>query len=284
MSIRSPNRGGARGCLPGSVVWQPQPLSLAPGSGSGQSLSVEESQPSGQQPSSSVHRVTGVAEQVASQVSALPTRVSVVQVSLSSQVVGQVDGGSQVSPGSTTPSPQVGVAVQSSSTVSSQPGAQHPSPSLHSEMGVLEQSTLQLAALPVRVSVVQSSLSSQSVGQEVGGSQVSPGSTTPSPQVAEQSLSTVASQPTGQHPSPSSHTEMGAELQATLQLVALPVSVSRVQALLSSQVVGQEAGGSQVSPGSTTLFPQVAEQSSSTLASQPTGQQPSPLTQAEMGA
>jgi hypothetical protein len=265
----------------GFVVWQPQPLFLA--LASVQSLSVETSQASGQQPSSSVHKVIGAEVQVASQVSALPARVSVVQESLSSQLVGQSDGGSQVSPGSRIPLPQVSV-LQSLSTVSSQPGAQHPSPSLHSEMGVLEQSTLQLAALPVSSSVVQASLSSQSLGQEVGGSQVSPASTTPSPQVDEQSASTVSSQPAGQQPSPSAHPEMGAELQAALQLAALPVNVSRVQSLLSSQSVGQEAGGSQVSPGSTMLFPQLAEQSSSTPASQPTGQQPSPLLHAEMGA
>jgi hypothetical protein len=36
--------------------------------------------------------------------------------------------------------------------------------------------------------------------------------------------------------------------------------VSTVQALLSSHVTGHEATGSQVSPGSTTLLPQVAVQ------------------------
>ena len=66
-------------------------------------------------------------------------------------------------------------------------------------------------------------------------------------------------------------------MQATLQLAALPVRVSVVQALPSLQLVGQLLGGSQVSPGSTTPLSQVAEQSSSSLALQPLGQQPSPL-------
>jgi hypothetical protein len=142
---------------------------------------------------------------------------------------------------------------------------------------------LQLAALPVRVSAVQLLPSSQAAGQEDGGSQVSPGSTTEFPQLAEQSVSFAASQPAGQQPSPPAHAEMGAKLQATLQLAALPVRVSAVQLLPSSQAAGHKEGGSQVSPGSTTEFPQLAEQSVSLTASQPEGQQPSPPVQAVMG-
>ena len=51
----------------------------------------------------------------------------------------------------------------------------------------------------------------------------------------------------------------------------------------SSHDVGHEDGGSQVSPASWMLLPQVGEQSLSLLALQPVGQQPSPSTQLETG-
>ena len=50
----------------------------------------------------------------------------------------------------------------------------------------------------------------------------------------------------------------------------------------SSQSAGQTAGGSQVSPGSTTSLPQLDEQSSSVRSVQPPGQQPSLSTHALM--
>jgi hypothetical protein len=49
---------------------------------------------------------------------------------------------------------------------------------------------------------VQALPSLQLVGHELGGSHVSPLSTTPLPQLAEQSVSVAASQPVGQQPSP----------------------------------------------------------------------------------
>ena len=52
-----------------------------------------------------------------------------------------------------------------------------------------------------------------------------------------------------------------------------------VQELPSSQEVGQEDGGSQVSPVSTAPLPQVGEQSRSVLALHPAGQQPSLATE-----
>jgi hypothetical protein len=64
---------------------------------------------------------------------------------------------------------------------------------------------------------------SQEVGQEVFGSQVSPGSTTPLPQVGEQSESLLALHPAGQQPSPETQAVMAVWLQATLQLELLPV-------------------------------------------------------------
>jgi hypothetical protein len=64
-----------------------------------------------------------------------------------------------------------------------------------------------------------------------------------------------------------------------LQLAALPVSASFVHAFPSLQLVGQLAFGSHVSPASTTLFPQLAEQSVSFALLQPAGQHPSPFLQ-----
>ena len=66
--------------------------------------------------------------------------------------------------------------------------------------------------------------SSQPVGQEPGGSHVSPLSSAPLPQLAEQSASSTDVQPVGQHPSPDTQVLMALWLQATLQLAALPVS------------------------------------------------------------
>ena len=61
-----------------------------------------------------------------------------------------------------------------------------------------------------------------------------------------------------------------------LQAAALPVEASAVQASESSQVEGQDSGGSQVSLGfSTAPLPQLTEQSLSIVALQPAGQQPS---------
>jgi hypothetical protein len=104
---------------------------------------------------------------------------------------------------------------------------------------------------------VQATPSSQLAGHELGGSQVSPLSTTLLPQVAEQSVSVVKLQPAGQQPSPELQMTMALKLHATLQVAALPVCWFVVQALLSSQLVGHEPGGSQVSPVSTVPLPQV---------------------------
>jgi hypothetical protein len=71
--------------------------------------------------------------------------------------------------------------------------------------------------------MVQALLSLQEVGQEDFGSQVSPFSTTPLPQVGEQSESLLALHPAGQQPSPATQVVMEVWLQATLQLALLPV-------------------------------------------------------------
>jgi hypothetical protein len=75
-----------------------------------------------------------------------------------------------------------------------------------------------------------------------------------------QSLSVALVLPGGQQRSPLTAVVMGLWEQARLHVEACPDDVSTVQALLSSHVTGHEATGSQVSPGSTTLLPQVAVQ------------------------
>ena len=176
----------------------------------------------------------------------------------------------------------VGVVAQSVSTASSQPAGQQPSSSAQETISTLLHAALQLTELPVMESMVQACPSSQSVGQDPGGSQVSPTSTLPSPQVVEQSLSLLTSQAAGQQPSSLAHETMTVLEQAALQVAALPVMASRVHTFESSQSVGQVDGGSQVSPASTTPLPHEAEQSISEAVSQPVGQHPSPSAQLTM--
>jgi hypothetical protein len=71
--------------------------------------------------------------------------------------------------------------------------------------------------------MVQALLSLHVVGQDDAGSQVSRDSTTPLPQVGEQSESELALHPAGQQPSPETQAVMVVWLQATLQLALLPV-------------------------------------------------------------
>lgn len=98
----------------------------------------------------------------------------------------------------------------------------------------------------------------QSVGHRRVGSQVSPRSITPSPQLPEQSSSRLESQPVGQHPSRLTQVVMPMNSQVALQLALEPTSLSAVQAVPSSHAAGQLDGGSQVSPGSMLPLPQVA--------------------------
>lgn len=224
-----------------------------------QSASVETLHALGQQPSPPVHAVIASWEQARLQVDALPVVPSVVQAIPSLQVDGQDEGGSQVSPDSTTPLPQVG--EQSPSVVASQPPGQHPSPPVQAVTALCEQARLHVAALPEVTSVVQAIPSSQVDGQDEGGSQVSPASTTPFPQLSEQSPSVVLSHPSGQHPSPSAQASMAVTSHETSQVLGSPVRTSVVHATPSSQVAGQEPGGSQVSPAPTTPSPQMEPES-----------------------
>jgi hypothetical protein len=141
--------------------------------------------------------------------------------SLQEARVGQEEGRSQVSPDSTTPLPHLG--VQSEGVLALHPAGQQPSPETQVLIVVWLQATLQLALLPVIRSMVQALLSLQEVGQEDFGSQVSPVSTAPLPQVGEQSESVLALHPAGQQPSPETQVLMAVWLQATLQLALLPV-------------------------------------------------------------
>jgi hypothetical protein len=230
---------------PGSTTLLPQ-LAV-------QSASFEPLHPGGQQPSPFVQAMIVVWLHAKVHCAALPVLESVVHESPSAQLAGQLAGGSQVSPGSTTLLPHC--ERQSSSLLAVQPGAQQPSPLLQVTTGVWPQVALQFSALPVRKSVVQATASSQSVGQLAGGSQVSPGSTLPLPQEVEQSSSTMAAHPAGQQPSALTHETMGACVQPTLQVSAAPYMRSLVQAMASSQSVGQLSGGSQVSAPSSTPLP-----------------------------
>ena len=121
---------------------------------------------------------------------------------------------------------------------------------------VLVQATLQLTALPVMMSVVQGLPSAQVVGQVAGGSQVSPKSRWPFPQVTGQSLSVSTVQPAGQQPSLWMQERIGVFWHETLQKSGLPLMKSAVQPFPSSQSWGQVAGGSQVSPGPMKPLPQ----------------------------
>jgi len=230
---------------PGSTVPSPQ---LAE-----QSLSPGRAQPLGQHESPEVQAVTAACAQTTLHCAAVPVSTSVVQALLSLQLVGQLP--SQVSPGSTTPLPQgAGSAGQSLSVLGPQiERSQQASPFEQVVFLTLVQAALQVAALPVSVSVVQALLSLQVVGQLP--SQVSPGSTTPLPQLGAQSVSPGREQPEGQHWSPLEQAVTDACVHCTLQVVGLPVRLSVVQALLSSQVAGQLP--SQVSPGSTRPSPHV---------------------------
>ena len=141
--------------------------------------------------------------QAAVQAKAEPVNVSVVQTLLSSQSSGQSP--SQDSPASTTPSPQN--PLQSVSTSCVQPIGQQPSPDSQIAMSWFVHSALQFSAQPTNASLVHTLPSSQVSGHSP--SQISPTSTTPLPQDAEQSLSLSDVQPSAQQPSRPAQVVMG---------------------------------------------------------------------------
>ena len=73
-----------------------------------QSVSCAEVHPVGQQPSPTTQAVIGLLEHCAVHAAGSPVRTSAVHRFRSSQLEGQVEGGSQVSPVSTTPLPHIG--------------------------------------------------------------------------------------------------------------------------------------------------------------------------------
>jgi hypothetical protein len=94
----------------------------------------------------------------------------------------------------------------------------------------------------------------------------------PLPHFAEQSSSLFALAFCGQQPSPLFGATTGMCEHLTLHCAGLPVFMSVVHGSPSSHVVGHEAGGSQVSPCSIVLLPQLGEQSASLTEVQPSGQ------------
>jgi hypothetical protein len=108
---------------------------------------------------------------------------------MAGQLLGQVEVGSQVSPGSFTPLPHL--TLQSLSLVVLQPGGQQSSPDMHI---VCTRSFTHWALQVPAFTSLRSwhSLAGQAVGQELKGSQVSPLSLTPLSQAAWQSASLPA--------------------------------------------------------------------------------------------
>jgi hypothetical protein len=160
--------------------------------------------------------------------------------------------------------------------VALQPEGQQPSPFEHMVIGLKVQERVH--AVPVSVSVVQTFPSLQDVGQFP--SQASPASTKLFQQTPTQLLSLVALQPDGQQPSPLVHDVIAVKVHARVHPV--PVNVSAVHELPSVHEVGQLP--SQVSPASTTPFPQVGTQLLSLLALHPLGQHASPPVHIVIGA
>ena len=156
-----------------------------------------------------------------------PMSFSRVQTSPSSgQVVGQLPGGSQVSPIPMRRSLQAG--AQSLSVSAVHPEGQQPSPVRHPVMRTCEQVRVHASTDPSARSTVHASRSSHERGQAPGlpavirRSQLSVPPTTPSPQMTEQSESLDAVQPAGQQPSPEAQPVMGDETHRALHISAAP--------------------------------------------------------------
>jgi hypothetical protein len=165
--------------------------------------------------------------------------MSSVQAMPSSHEVGQASVellGSHVSVDlSTVPSPQL--FEQSESDALTQPIGQHLSPLVHSVTGTIVHFAVHCCGSPSIFAVKHGSLLVQG-GQLLGGSQVSPFSRAPLPQVGAQSGSMFAFAPTGQQPS----IALG---DAGLQLLAAePASVALMVAVPASAVFFTETPAS----------------------------------------
>ena len=171
----------------------------------------------------------GTRVQRKSQADAVSVRFHVAQASAGGHAVGHDVAGARVSHVShgvsTTPLPQV--AAQSASRAALAPGGQQPSPLRKAVVGTKAQRALHVPASSNRSSV-QGCASVQLFGHApaplvIPVSQVSPGSTLPSPQVAEQSGSVTFVHPVGQQPSDVVEQALaGATTHVTEQAVAAP--------------------------------------------------------------
>ena len=133
------------------------------------------------------------------------------------------------------PSPQRD--EQSPSFIHVQLLGQQPSPERQSRISVELQASVQAFADPVASTRKQAELMGHR-GQLFGGSQVSPGSTTPLPHVVSQSRSSAAVAPFGQQPSPPRRSVIVTDSQRAMQ--PLPRNMRGLQASSPrSQRVGQ---------------------------------------------
>ena len=216
-----------------------------------QSLSLFAFAPGGQQPSVLRGRVMGLWVHIALQRSVEPTATSDVHASASSQVAGQLP--SQVSPRSTMRLPHTG--WQSESLFALAPGGQQPSPLFDAVMAICVHATLHCSGVPVITSSVQAFPSSHELGHGLSlllGSHSSGASTTPSPQLLEQSVSSGYLQPLAQQPSPLVHVVISCVEHTASQVSALPsrALVKQLSTALQVSSVGHDPAESQVSPGS----------------------------------
>ena len=136
------------------------------------------------------------------------------------------------------PLPHVG-DPQSSSFDGSQPGPQHMSPSVQVSTAISTHSEVHMVGSPLRVAGEQASVEVHvsTVGQLSGGSQVSPGSTTPLPHCGRQSLSVVSEPSSGQQPSSSLTSVMTSSVHSVWQ--SLPVNRWEVHPCAAGHSVGQ---------------------------------------------
>jgi len=248
---------------------QVSPVSMRPLPQPGQSTSIVGPHPVGQNPSAGP-QVRLVVVQRYVQAPTLPDEVRTLSTSDTQAVicVMQALGGSQVSPVSTRPLPQPG---QSTSIVGPHPVGQNPSAGPQVRR-VVAQTYVQALTLPDEVRMLSASDTHAVIWvvQALGGSQVSPASTTLLPQAGWQSVSLLELQLDGQQPSLFAHAVCKLPLtHRTSQVAALPARTRSWQPT-AGQAVGQLPSHS--SPASTTPFPQRTTQSASLLVLQPAGQ------------
>lgn len=160
---------------PGSILPFPQLVIVL------QSESLLALAPWGQHMSASLAAMTGMCKHSAVHCAALPSSISTVQALLSSQAVGHGASllfGSHVSPTSRFPSPHF--FEQSLSALKSAPVGQHPSPDLALVISCTTHSASQVAAEPLKVTIMQALEDGHDTGQS-GPSQISCPSRLPLP-------------------------------------------------------------------------------------------------------